>query len=360
LMSIILNFSLDDWDRIQRDWTAWWLHETDRPMTVINAYEWQGINFIPQFSGWNEDKDIFPVDKIIDHHQQNLESESYFGDSWPRWWPNFGAGIVAAFLGARVGVDKNTVWFEPPESKPAADIHPKYDPHNFWWRWVRQITQTAIDRWGDQVTIAHTDLGGNLDILASLRGTQNLLLDLYDCPEEIDRLTAAITQLWLRYYDELYQIIQSAGRGTTAWTPMWCPGRYYMLQSDFCYMISPQMFERFVMPDLETICSHIDYGFYHLDGKGQIPHLDMLLSIKNLRGVQWVPGDGQPPTWEWLALLKRIRDSGKLCQIYSSPKGALRVTRELGGKGFMFWLTDPLNESDARNFLKSLELESET
>ena len=133
-----------------------------------------------------------------------------------------------------------------------------------------------------------------------------------------------------------------------------------MLQSDFCYMISPDMFERFVMPDLETVCSHIDYGFYHLDGKGQIPHLDMLLSIKNLRGVQWVPGDGQPPTWEWLPLLKRIRDAGKLCQIYASPKGALRVARELGGKGFMFWLTDPLNKSDAGNFLKSLELESKT
>jgi hypothetical protein len=359
-MSINLHFTSKDWERIQLDWTAWWHHEIDRPMTVINAYEWQGINFIPQFSGWDEAKGIFPVDEIIDYHQHNLEHEPYLGDSWPRWWPNFGAGIVAAFLGSRVGVDQNTVWFEPRSNAPAADIRPKYDPHNFWWHWVKEITQTALNRWGEQVTIAHTDLGGNLDILASLRGTQNLLLDLYDCPEEVDRLTSEITQLWLRYYDELHQIIQASGRGTTAWTPMWCPGRYYMLQSDFCYMISPQMFERFVMPDLETICSHIDYGFYHLDGKGQIPHLDMLLSIENLRGVQWVSGDGQPPTWEWLPLLKRIRDAGKLCQIYASPEGALRVTRELGGKGFMFWLTDPLDEADARNFLRSLELEMKT
>ncbi len=46
-----------------------------------------------------------------------------------------------------------------------------------------------------------------------------------------------------------------------------------MLQSDFAYMLSPSMFERFVLPDLETICNHLDYGFYHLDGKNQIPHL---------------------------------------------------------------------------------------
>jgi 5-methyltetrahydrofolate--homocysteine methyltransferase len=359
-MTINLRFTPKDWERIQRDWTAWWHHEIDRPMTVINAYEWQGINFIPQFGGWDIEKDIFPVDQVLDYHQQNLENEPYLGDSWPRWWPNFGAGIVAAFLGAKVGVDENTVWFEPPANAQAADIDPKFDAGNYWWRWVTAITKSAVNRWGNQVTVAHTDLGGNLDILASLRGTQNLLLDLHDCPEEVARLASEITQLWLRYYDDLYAIIQTAGRGTTAWTPMFCPGRYYMLQSDFCYMISPEMFERFVMPDLETICSHLDYGFYHLDGKGQIPHLELLLSIQNLRGVQWVPGDGQPPTWEWLPLLKRIRDAGKLCQIYASAEGALTVTRELGGKGFMFWLTDPLTEMEAQDFLKALELENKT
>ena len=46
---------------------------------------------------------------------------------------------------------------------------------------------------------------------------------------ESDRLTAAITQLWLRCYDELFQIIQTAGLGTTSWAPMWCLGGYYML-----------------------------------------------------------------------------------------------------------------------------------
>jgi 5-methyltetrahydrofolate--homocysteine methyltransferase len=357
-MSINLRFTPKDWERIQRDWTAWWHHEIDRPMTVISAYEWQGINFKPQYAGWEEEKDVFLIDEILDYDQLNLENESFFGDSWPRWWPNFGAGIVAGFLGAKVGVDENTVWFEPPTENRAADIHPKFDPNNFWWRWVKTITQRAVERWGKHVTVAHTDLGGNLDILASLRGTQNLLLDLYDCPEEIDRLAAEITRLWLQYYDALNDIIQTAGRGTTAWTPMWCPGRYYMLQSDFCYMISPEMFERFVMPDLETICNHIDYGFYHLDGIGQIPHLDLLLSIENLRGVQWVPGDGQAPTWEWLPLLKRIRDAGKLCQIGTSTEGALKVTRELGSKGFMFWISDTMNETDAQVFLKALELEN--
>jgi hypothetical protein len=55
-------------------------------------------------------------------------------------------------------------------------------------------------------------------------------------------------------------------------------------------MISPQMFERFVLPDLLACCEFLDYAFYHLDGKGQLPHLNMLLALERLRGIQWVPG----------------------------------------------------------------------
>jgi 5-methyltetrahydrofolate--homocysteine methyltransferase len=300
-------------------------------------------------------QNIFPIDPILDYYQGRIEKQSYYGDSWPNWWPNFGPGIMAGFLGANVHQDENTVWFETPSPPQLTDIRPEYDADNFWWSWVKEITNAAVDRWGSQVTVAHTDLGGNLDIIASLRGTQNLLTDLYDAPENVDRLVQEITLLWQHYYDELYAFIQRANNGTTAWTPLWCTGRYYMLQCDFAYMISPRMFERFVMPDLESCCHHLDYGFYHLDGKGQIRHLEMLLSIKNLRGIQWVPGDGQSPASEWLPLLQRIRDADKLCQIYAKPREALDVVRELGGKGFAFWIIDPHPQEEIAAFLDTLE-----
>ncbi len=356
-MSIDLHFDEHDWERIRRDWTAWWNHDIDRPMVVVNALEFQGGNkfCVQGFGDWDVNTGKFPVEPVLEYHQKNLSTEHFYGDSWPRWWPNFGPGIVAGFLGANVHNDANTVWFELPGEPRLADIHPRYDPTNFWWRWVKDLTEAAIQRWGAQVTIAHTDLGGNLDIVASLRGTQNLLMDLHDAPQEVERLAAETTRLWLRYYDELHALTRQADNGSTSWTPLWSPGRYYMLQCDFAYMISPKMFQRFVLPDLEACCNHLDHGFYHLDGKGQIPHLDMLLGIKNLRGIQWVSGDGQPPPAEWLPLLKRIRDAGKLCQIYASPKGALDVVRELGGKGFAFWITDPYPPEEIEAFLYTLE-----
>ena len=47
-----------------------------------------------------------------------------------------------------------------------------------------------MPRWGDRIVVSHTDLGGNLDILASFRKTERLLLDVHDAPEEVTRLVA--------------------------------------------------------------------------------------------------------------------------------------------------------------------------
>ena len=352
-MGIRLQFTENDWERIERDWAAWWAGELERPLVIIET--------IDQFDAWASDFSLeTPVDEVLDHFQARLEATRFYGDAWPKWWPNFGPGIAAGFLGAQVHCVPGTVWFSPHPDREGThieDLHPVYGADNAWWRRVVELTRAAVERWRDRVCVGFTDLGGNLDILASLRGTQELLTDLYDAPGEVERLAGEITRLWLRYYDELDGIIRQGSRGMTPWAGIWSPGRCYMLQSDFAYMISPQMFERFVLPDLAACCDALDYAFYHLDGKGQIAHLDMLLSLERLRGIQWIPGDGQPPPEEWLPLLKRIRDRGKLCQLYVSPEGARTIVRELGGRGFALYVSDPMPSDEVQDFLRALAAE---
>jgi 5-methyltetrahydrofolate--homocysteine methyltransferase len=133
-----------------------------------------------------------------------------------------------------------------------------------------------------------------------------------------------------------------------------------MLQSDFAYMISPRMFERFVLPDLVACCDALDQPFYHLDGVGQIPHLDMLLSLERLRGIQWIPGDGQPPPEAWLPVLQRIRAAGKLCQLYVSAAGARTIVRELGGRGFALFIEQTMSQAEAECFVQEIQKESQS
>jgi 5-methyltetrahydrofolate--homocysteine methyltransferase len=293
---IQVDFHEEDWARIERDWIAWWAGELERPLVMIHGYEPRAGEdaseasireyIIREIRFTSEFPLETPIDEVLDFYEVHLERKRYYGDAWPRWWPNFGPGIIAGFLGSRVKPVPMTVWFEPSEEKKLEDLPPAYDAENVWWKRIRSLTSAAVERWGGRVSIAHTDLGGNLDILASLRTTEQLLFDVSEAPDEVERAIGEITKIWLRYYDELDAVIQKGGRGTTPWAPVWSPGRCYMLQSDFSYMISPDMFERFVLPDIVACCDALAHGFYHLDGKGQIKHLDMLLSVERLRGIQ--------------------------------------------------------------------------
>ena len=56
-----------------------------------------------------------------------------------------------------------------------------------------------------------------------------------------------------------------------------------------------------------------------------------------------------------MPLLKRIVDGGKRCQVFVSMEGARKIVREIGGKGFAFYIIAfPMTEGDAQDFLKVL------
>jgi len=357
-MSFKLRFTQEDWDRQEPIWNEWWAGELNRPLVLVRGWEAErGVNY-PALHGFltNYSLDLHAED-VIGEFTPHFEAQRFYGDAHPRWFVNFGPGMLAGFLGAKVRSVTETVWFEPVEDVEPKDLHLRRDPENCWWKRVKDITRAAVELSEGRVAASHVDLGGNLDVLASFLTTEKLLLYLYDAPEEIDRLVREVTELWIQYYDEVDALIRPACRGTTPWAPVWSPRRTYMLQCDFAYMISPKMFERFVLPDLTACCDALDDGFYHLDGKGQIPHVDMLLDMPRLRGIQWIPGDGQPTADQWLDLLKRFRDGGKLCQVYVSPEGARRIVRNIGGKGFVLDITKGMNADEAQAFLKTLEKE---
>jgi hypothetical protein len=355
-MSLILNFPDDGWEAVVKNWSAWWTGELDRALVVLECIEPEyetTPHYASTFLG-NYGMDT-PVDELLDLFTPRLQATHYLGDSFPRFWPNFGPGIVAACAGASLHATADTTWFSPAPGGEITELHLECEKRDRWWQRVRSITQAAVERWGEQLSIGITDLGGNLDILSHLRGGQRLLMDLVDNPREVDRLVMETNRLWLACYEELYEQT-SHGRGNTNWGACWSDGRGYLLQSDLAYMISPGMFERFVLPDLQACCDNLDYAFYHLDGRGQLPHLEMLLALEGLRGIQWVPGDGQPQAEHWLPLLKRIREKGKLCQVYTNAQGALAILRELGGKGLLVAINETLTPEQGKALLDQIDL----
>lgn len=354
MMSLKMNFPDNGWEAISKNWSAWWAGELERALVVLECVEPEyesTPHYASTFLG-NYGLDT-PVEELLELFVPRLQAIHYLGDAFPRFWPNFGPGILATRAGSRLNAVKDTTWFAPCSLVDIHEVRVDDAERDPWWERVVCITKAAVEHWGDQLSIGFSDLGGNLDILAHLRGTQQLLLDLIDAPHEVDRLVSETNRLWLECLDELYTYTQHS-RGITCWGPCWSPGRGYMLQSDFSYMISPKMFQRYVLPDITACCEALDYPFYHLDGKGQMPHLELLLSIERLRGIQWVPGDGQPQAEHGLPLLSRIRERGKLCQVFVSAQGALTILRELGGKGMLLVIYEALTPEQGSALLEEI------
>lgn len=358
-MSMDIHFTPDDWARIKRDWGAFWAGELDRAMVIIETCNVpEGVlEKLPEAPGFVAQLPLnMSADEVVDRYEARLPYQRWYGDSFPRWFVNFGPGSIAAYLGAKMGVRRETVWFEPAEIRELADIHLRFDPDNAIYRHTLDISRRAAERWKGQVCVGYPDLGGNLDILASLRTTERLLMDTMDCPEQIDRLIGEITTHWLEYF-EAFHAADENGCGHTAWMSHWSPGRTYVLQCDFSYMISPEMFRRFVVPDLTACCRRLDHSFYHLDGKGALPHLDALLEIKELDGIQWVAGAGNPGSAYWPEVLSRIRKAGKLCMVFGTPEEMLKIAREHSPKGFFMHTGGFRDEEEIQNFLKQLQRE---
>ncbi len=362
-MDMGIDFDHERWENVRQTSGHWWAGELDRPLIQMRVHGRDPERPEPELpeQGFTCFYDLAtPAEAIVDRWDYELSRTEYLGDAFPCVWPNFGPGVMVALMGAELRNSEHTAWFLPRKQQAISDIHFEYDPDNVWLNRLKDLYCAGLERWRGQVQLSMTDLGGVLDILSTFRPSEKLLLDLYDSPDHVKRLTWEAHEMWFKYFEKYDQLIQPTNPGYTAWTPIFSEAPYYMLQCDFCYMISPDMFDEFVKPELSAACKQLTNPFYHLDGPGQLVHLDSLLQIQELKGVQWVPGDGQPGITEWPNVYQKIRDAGKLIQIFSAQSQmgyrALDIlSDQLGDAGGIVMIADAdISEKDeAMAFLRS-------
>ena len=277
-----IDFDSGRWGKIKENYGKWWKGELGRPlinMTLANC-KYPREKYRHPYLPFTSFYDLsVSAEDVVDAWDYELSKNRYLGDGFPAIWPNFGPGVIAAFMGADLSNGENTVWFHPKRKLTLDEIKFEFDTSNIWFNRVKDICRAATERWQGNVQIGMTDLGGNLDIVSSFRPGEDLLLDLYDNPERVKELLWEAHNMWWAYIEEINRVLRPVNPGYTAWTPIFSEKPYYMLQCDFCYMIGPDMFDEFVRPELEASCRKLENAFYHLDGIGVLPHLDSLLSI---------------------------------------------------------------------------------
>ena len=139
---------------------------------------------------------------------------------------------------------------------------------------------------------------------------------------------------------------EQRGRSGVGWLRTWAPGMHAQMQCDISVMISNQMFNRFIVPELTEQCRFLDYALYHFDGIEQLRHLDSLLSISGLDAIQWTQVAGQPPVTDYIPELIKIQKAGKSLIIHVSPGQIKPLMEQLSSKG-LYLLTDAGSPQEA-------------
>ena len=281
----------------------------------------------------------------------------YYLDGFATEFINFGPGSLAPSIGGNFVFADDTVWFDraPVITDWESPPHIALDESETLWQKTLAFTDAVLNT--DNIYASVADLGSALDIVASLRGTQELLYDFYDYPNEIKEMTARVGVAWKQAFTKLADRILARQDGLTSWMPIWCRERYSVLQCDISAMLSPDMFLEFALPDIKDSTEFLDRSIYHLDGPDAIKHTDALLTLPRLNAIQWMPGAGVPDVTDptWFELYDKIQSAGKgLVLFVESPDSLEPLLRHLSPRGVFLSVNCP-DDTTAREVTSLIE-----
>jgi hypothetical protein len=320
--------SKPDLEEAAKRWEAFYAGEIiDRPVVRVTAPREgrkgaKGSDYYERVHG--------DMDDIIERATISAEATFYGGEAIPTFQLSFGPHEVAIFTGAQLQWSEdsgNTNWAVPFVEDWEQAFPLQIQTDNSLWQRMLEFYRRAAHRLAGKMVLSSPDLHTNMDLLASIRGPQQLCMDLMDQPEMINRAMEEARAI----FPVLWEAVSEAGRMDELG---YCHGFYSMegaaiLQCDFICMINPEMFRRWVLPALEEEAQIVKHALYHWDGPGALVHTDDLLASAGLHTMAYVPGAGHGAHIDHLDLFKRVQKGGKAVQANGSPEQIKSMHREL-------------------------------
>lgn len=347
---MLLEFK-PDFDHARQHWDAFWRGENQRPaiQAIVPKDGVEPVAKPPYASG--RDGNFTPV---IDQLLRWAETHEFLCDAIPFFYLEFGADQFATFLGAGMkfppGIEGNG-WVEPfIDDLENADI--RFRPESAGWQQIVAFAEALKERCTGKLLIASPTLSANLDALAAVRGTQNLLLDLSLKPEAVHRALRMITDAHADIVNAFARLFEFDTWGSINRHGMYSHGRINVPQCDFSCMISPEMFREFGIPYIREETEHLDAAECHLDGPGAVKHLPALCEIEGVDLIQWVPGAGNEGK-DWSGLFRQFDQFGK-GQLRGGTIAALRRTWSELSSRKIYWILHGATRDEVLRYLDEL------
>jgi hypothetical protein len=279
------------------------------------------------------------VDFQLKTFADSLAGAQFLGETFPVYWPNLSALAYNLFLGQAPEFDDVTAWVHPVIGDLDRLPDLRVQTENRYFRTVEEMTGRALELADGRFLVGYTDMYAGIDCVAGLRGAQELCLDLLENPAGVHRLIAAAFKEYVQVYDRFDRRLKASDQLSVTWMNLPSSGTFNVLACDFAVNISPDHFDEFCLPVLRREAAHFSHNVFHLDGKGVAKNLDAILTLPNLRAIQWVQGYGvDQPILQWVPMIRKIQAAGKSVIVDLMPEELPEFMKQVDPDGIMLWI----------------------
>lgn len=327
---------IDNFDKIKERYQEYWAKENhDRPLMDIRAFKYDYRTKIKDYPGSLKER-WMDTEYVLKKERAILKASYFAGEAYPLMNPNLGPDVFGAYFGCGLSFGEDTSWAKNHFSSIEEVECSVLDRENVWLKKTVELTKAMLDDCKGDYLVGITDIHPGMDGLVSLRGPEALCFDLYEDPETVKRKNFQLFDRFKEVYTLLNEILLEKQEGNSNWMGIYHPQGWYVTSCDFMGMISDEMYLEFVEPELRKEIAFLKNTVFHLDGPGALRHLDRLLQIEELDGIQWVYGAGQPTAAYWIPVLKKIQNAGKMIHIDIVPSDLPVLLEHLRPEGVLY------------------------
>jgi hypothetical protein len=204
-------------------------------------------------------------------------------DTIPAVMAHWGSGVgVTLFADGDVIFEEMTSYVTDTAIKSWDDVDKlAFDPDNRWAQYTLDYWCGVASEYAEGVALCPFGFKSPLDLANGLRGNQ-VFLDMYDHPEEFERLLAVCTDMIVDATNFLRReipILRTAPSGV--WGQVIREPTMMFVNGDPVDLISDEMGERFNRPYVERLCREAGPVFFHHHTLG----VERVTSVARIEGI---------------------------------------------------------------------------
>ncbi|WP_428937076.1 hypothetical protein [Fontivita pretiosa] len=206
-----------------------------------------------------------------------------------------------------------SIWAEHPSPDWDSLDRVGFDPDNPWFLKLVECSRVLVEHARGRYPVGNPILRGITDIVAALLGSQRMVFEFFDHPQQLQQLLVRCTQIWQGVGEALVRTFglfhggQCPGRRR-----VWTPGTCMLYQDDAVAVLSPELYRQYILPLEHEVLRHYDRTMIHTHSATLPILIDGLLSLDSLHAIEVLIDPTGPSIPELIPTFRRILDQKAL------------------------------------------------